>query len=403
MTSSSPVVRQFGGLASGRLMAAALSFVWLAVAARELTIGEFADLALLLSVGSMVGVIADWGWPILLNEAVAADPRRAAASARFVLARRTRLASIAAVGVAVMYLAAAQDRAVVVPAIFAISVLASAGYTTFTAALRGLGHVGPDAGNEVASRVILLGVGFVLLHSGGGLITAVVVISAVDVASLLVTGAIARRLLPSDEPVDRARFTLSRVGPLGLASLVGLVYYRIDVWLLALLRPDSEVARYSLSFRILDGLAIPAGALAMVAVGATATMDRTAALRRSDRMIAWLALALLPAIVALLATPERVLGIAFGSEYEQAAPVLRLLTLAAIPTVAYLVWSPLVGLRGRNLLPIMLASLLINLGLNAVLIPTYGDQGAAVATIIGQTGLAVSMRLSLRERGTPSP
>ena len=76
MTGTASILRQFGGLAGGRLVAAVLSFAWLGVAARELTVGEFADFALLLSVGAMVGVVADWGWPILLNEAVAADPRR---------------------------------------------------------------------------------------------------------------------------------------------------------------------------------------------------------------------------------------------------------------------------------------------------------------------------------------
>lgn len=398
MTGTASILRQFGGLAGGRLVAAVLSFAWLGVAARELTVGEFADFALLLSVGAMVGVVADWGWPILLNEAVAADPRRGWAATTYVLTRRLRLAVLAVVGVAVLYMVAARYRSVLPPLIFGFSLAATVGYTTFTAGLRGKGRVGPDAWNEVVSRSALLGVGVAVLHRDGGLLAVLTIVAAVDLISFLTLGAIARSSLSSEAPVDRSRFALSRVGPLGLASLAGLVYYRADVWLLAMLSSDVEVARYSVCFRVLDGITIPAGALAMIVVAKTAGLDHRSALARADRMVRWLVLGLLPVVAVLCVAPRWVLEVAFGPQYADATTVLRLVALAAVPTVAYLVWSPLVGLRGRSLLPIMAASLVVNLGLNSVLIPEYGSEGAAIATIIGQAGLAVSMRLSLHER-----
>jgi O-antigen/teichoic acid export membrane protein len=393
----SAVVRQFGGLAGGRLAAAAVSFVWLVIVARELSFADMADLALLLSVGAIMSVVADAGYPLLLNEAVAADPDRGWASVAYVVPRRLVLGVVAVLGTAVMYLVAAQNQSVVVPAVFALSILCTICYTSFAAALRGMGRVGPDAWNELLSRVLLLVLGVILLSRGLGLVPVVLLYVLADALSFAALLVVARRGLPRAAPVDRSRFRLRRVAPLGLASLAGLAYFRLDLWLLAVIgNDDAAVATYSVCYRILDGLAIPAGALAMVSVGATARLDVAAAKRTADKMAAFLCLLLSPAVLLLLAAPASILSLLFGAKYADGATVLRILAVAVIPTVSYLVWAPLVGLRGSRLLPIMVVSLVVNIGLNVVLIPRYGAEGAAIATLVGQAGLAVALRWSLR-------
>lgn len=391
-----PLVRQFTGLSGGRIVAALVSFVWLAVAARRLPVDEFADLALVLSVGAMVAVITDWGLVVLLNEAVAAEPARARSSLVLVVRRRLLL-SVPAIGIlAVAYLVAANDRSGWVPTVYAVSLLATVAHTSAAAALRGMGRIAPEAVNEVVSRVVVLSAGALVVVGGGGLVAVVAVYAAADLGSAVYLGWSARRSLSAERTADAARFRIRRAGPLGLASMIGLVYYRIDVWLLALLATATAVAQYSVSYRLLDGLIIPAGAMAMVLIGNTANLAHGDAVRRSDQMAGLLSLILLPAVALLVAAPSTVLRVAFGPEYVDGASILRILALAVIPSAAALAWAPLVALRSRGLLVVTTASLVLNLGLNLALIPAIGARGAAIATVVGQCLQAVAFRVLLR-------
>lgn len=399
----SAVARQFGWLTAGRATAAVLSFLWLAVAARSLSLREFADLALILAVGAILSVFADWGLPLVLNEALAAEPARGRSTLALVIRWRLLLSVISALAVTGLYWLAASDPTPAVPAIFAVSLVASAWHTSCSAALRGAVSVVPDAANEVLSRLFVLVAGATLLWNGAGLIGAVAVYAAADTLSAIALTIAAVRRLPADAPANRNRFRLRRIVPFGLASIVGVAYYRIDVWLLAVMSSAAEVARYSVSYRILDALVMPAGALAVVTIGSTARLDDASAVRKADRMVKILCTCMVPAVVILEVAPGPLLRLAFGSDYIGGASVLRVLALTVIPSVAVLLWVPLVALRGRGVLAISAGLLASNVALNCLLIPHFGAMGAAVATLIGQSASAVLVRLRLSRLGGDEP
>ncbi len=392
----SRVARQVGGLTGARGAAAAISFVWLALAARSLSLPVFADLALVLSLGAVTAVVADFGYALLLNEAVAAEPARARSTLAVVIRRRLALALVASAAMSGLYRLAAGDARWVVPAVFAVSVLATTWHTSCSAALRGAGSVVPEAANEVVSRLIVLVLGAGLLANGAGLLGVVAVYAVADVLSALALTLVAWRRLPGGTLPDRVRFRIGRVMPIGLASVAAVVYYRIDVWLLAVLSTAGDVAQYSISYRMLDVLVLPAGAMAAVSIGSTARLDNRAAIRRTDHMVVTVCLALFPATVALVLFPGFLLELAFGAAYGPGAAVLRLLALAIPPSVAVTVWAPLVGLRGKGLALITVGCLAANLAGNVALIPWLGAEGAAIATVLGQTAFAVVLRLRLR-------
>lgn len=401
----SRVARQVGGLTGARGAAAAISFLWLALAARWLSLPEFADLALLLSLGAVVSVVADFGYPLVLNEALAAEPARSRSSLVIVLRRRIGLAVVASVVMAALYRAGANDDRWIVPAVFTVSVLATAWHTSCSAALRGAVSVVPEAANEVLARVFVLLAGTTLLANGPDLLAAVAVYAAADVVSAVGLTLVSWRRLPAGGPADLPRFRMRRVLPLGMASIAAVVYYRIDIWLLAVLSTASEVASYSICYRVLDALVLPAGAMAAVSIGSTARLDNASAVRRTDRMAALVCLCLFPAIVVLAFIPGVLLELGFGPRYSSAGPVLRILALAIPPSVAVLVWAPLLALRGRGIGTVTLFCLAVTVGLNLALIPGLGGEGAAWATVLGQVTFAVLVRLRLRAlaAGAPAP
>lgn len=389
---------QFGVLASGRFMAAAVSLLWFAIAARELSIDEFADLSLLLSVGGMSAVIADWGYAVVVNESVARSPASARSALVLALRRRLALTPIAIAVTAALYLTASNDRSVLVVLAFSASLVASVVYTTATAAMRGAGTVTPDAVNEVASRCGVLVIAAMLVHRGGGLLVVIVAYAAVDIVSATVLTRVAWGRLSGEVAVDRAAFSMQRLLPLGFASLVGLVYYRVDIWLLGLLGSAEDLARYAVCVRILDGLIIPAGVLAVLIVGSTASLPLNEARHKADRMAGMLVAALTPAIAILLVIPGPLLALGFGETYRSAAPILRITSLAIIPTILGMAWAPLASLRGLGIVRVTSISLVGNVALNILLIPHLGGSGAAVATVIGQIVFAALLRVNLRDR-----
>lgn len=393
----------FVPLAAGRVVAALLSWVWLAVAARELPVGSFGDLALLLAIGSMSCAIADLGLPLVLMQVVAERPASARAALALTIRRRLGAGVGAAAVVAVAYSVATGRLSIAVPCAYGISLLATTVYTSVNAAMRAVGQPRAEAANEVLSRMAVLAVGWWWLASGGGLLAAVVTYAGADVASAALLVAIAHRRLPvSAGTMDPDELSVRRAAPLALGGVLGTVYNRIDVWLLALMSGSLSVAAYAAAGRVLEGLLLPAGSLSALVVPnvARAPGSREAVLKRLT-VRAVLLVAPLALAVGLLAGP--ILGLAFGSPYRGGGGVLAVLMGAAVPGAVVLVAAPVAALGDpRRFVAEVAAGLALNLAANAALLPRYGAVGAAWATVVSQVVLSVRLwRLALRSCAEP--
>ncbi|MDQ6796400.1 MAG: hypothetical protein M3011_00005, partial [Actinomycetota bacterium] len=79
----------------------------------------------------------------------------------------------------------------------------------------------------------------------------------------------------------------------------------------------------------------------------------------------------------------------FGAQFGQAAGLLRLLLVAAVPSAVVIVVAPLAFLRGRAVaVRGFLVMLVADVGLNLALIPAMGSAGSALATLACQVVLA---------------
>ena len=387
-------------LASGRVLAALTSAVWLMVAARFLPVDAFGDLALLLAIGAIFGIATDLGLTIVLAQVVASDTTMGPGAVTLVVRRRLVAGVIACGGVALGYLVAATDSSPIIPLVFSASILATAVHTSLTAALRAAGRVGPEALNEVISRCGVLAVGSVWLSRGGGLLAAVIVYAVADVLSAIALSAVARRRLSGPAgPLDvSGHFGLRAVAPLAVFTLLTTVYYKVDVWILALLRDSATVAPYAAAYRILDGLLLPAGALAALVVPRMVQTHNDDRRRNAARLTLAAVAVVAPGavVVALVARPLMVT--LFGQPYASGGPVLVVLMASAVPGAAALVLSQAAALMARRRLAIVtVVALTANVVLNVALIPAYGAIGAAWAAVFSQVLLAVLLVVSLRQ------
>lgn len=389
------VASGFLGLSGGRLAAGLMSWLWLIIAARALPLEQFGDLALLLSLGAVFSVAADLGLPLVLMRVTAERPETAFSAVVVAIRRRVIAGVVAVAAVAVAFNVTASRPSVLLPALFGVSVLSTAVHTSVAAALRGLGRPRAEVVNEVVSRLSVLVVGGWWVSRGGGLVAAVATYAAADAVSAVALWAVARRL-PGRQDASAADLSIRRTGPLALAGILGTLYYRIDLWMLAMMTNSRALALYAAAYRLLDGLLIPTGALSALMIPLTTSLSSRERLAFGDRIVrSGSVLAAVAGIVAIVAAPW-VLASTFGADYGPASGTLRILLLGLVPSVAVLVLAPMAAIADRRgFARIVGGALLLNVAAIVALVPSLGAQGAAWATLVSQCLLAVRLRRQL--------
>ncbi|HEY3101149.1 MAG TPA: oligosaccharide flippase family protein [Methylomirabilota bacterium] len=234
------------------------------------------------------------------------------------------------------------------------------------------------------SSVITVGV----IGVGGG----VVALLAGSVATSIVMLVVARVLAgpTGGAPAVSAgatRALLRRAVPFGLLMAGFALYYRVDMVMLEWLAAPGELGRYAAAYRFLDAVIALAAALGgplfprLSSVALTAPREARRLLEAGWRPL--LALGL-PLTVGTLAVADDVVALLFGREFAGAAPLLRLLILGTLP----LFWVNVAGHaliaadRVWPLVGVYALSALVNVAGNAVLIPSWGAGGAALATVV---------------------
>lgn len=193
--------------------------------------------------------------------------------------------------------------------------------------------------------------------------------------------------------VQRLLYSLT---PFAVSFVVLTVYAKVDVLLLAHWWPASEVGLYTAAYKFVDLTR------ALATVGAAAVyprLSRASAAQGDDGRLAGarlLELGLLgavPVAAVLWALRAPVIGLAFGPAYAGSVAVLAFLA-AVLPALTLNVIALYVLAAARHMRWVAAlygATLAVNLALNLAFIPTRGAQGAALAMLISEWGLAAGL------------
>ena len=218
-----------------------------------------------------------------------------------------------------------------------------------------------------------------------------------------------RRWAPADYRgwrFDRstARGFLVESWPMFVAFLYTQIYYRVDVILLERLASGGDAGIYTASARIYD---ILIGVLPLLSVSLFPTLTRWYAgdagvfRERYARMTRWITWGGVVLLAGVWVVRKTVVDLIFGEEYLAAAGVLpwhlgsALVMYHAMFRAAYLTLCR----RQIVLLWTSLLGAVLNVGLNLVLIPRFGAEGAAMAGLATQVvALVLSNVLFLETR-----
>jgi O-antigen/teichoic acid export membrane protein len=215
----------------------------------------------------------------------------------------------------------------------------------------------------------------------------------VAAANLMVLRARVRALeagdeAPAAEPLPHWQAMLAMGLPLLLASSTVYLKGWVDTLMLGVYRTEAEVGVYNVALKLAALASLPL--VAVNAIAAPRFAEASAAgepwrLRRtveqSGRMIL---LSSVPIAVALAAAPRLWLGM-FGPEAAAGATVLVILCAAYLLSALAGSVGYLLQMIGKQVVfqNITLAVLAISIALNALLVPRYGIEGAAVSTCVG--------------------
>lgn len=377
------------------------------VVARAVGVAEYgwftfgtALVSLLLSFGSL-------GIDVAVVRATAQDRERV--SELFASGLVLRLtAGVVALGVAVLLapLLLETSRAVatvaLVGAALLVDELTTYVSTVFKAFERMRFHATTLVVNRLVSMALVLGAH--LLGAGLEVLLAAYLVGSVG--ALVYAVAVLRRHFPPVHLGAARRATattLLRTGaPLGVAAVLNMALFRADAVVVEAVAGSGEVGLYGVAFRCYEALVFVAWSLG------TVTLPRFSAQgvgARTERLLTAAVTAALavyvPALVGSLFLAREVVSTAFGERYAEAAQAVPWLMLALVLFgTTFVARSAAVGVGGRpSVAAVAGAALAVNVGLDLLLVPALGFEGAAIGTACAAAVEVVLTLVVLRRLG----
>lgn len=260
----------------------------------------------------------------------------------------------------------------------------------------------------VVQGAVLAGGSSAVAASGGGVVAFLWVFVASNVANFAIVATVALRQSGRLHwrPRPGVWWALARAAVLlGLAQLCITLYYRLDLLILAAIKPEDDVGQYGAAYRVLETfVVVPSLAMTVLTpvIAASVVAGKEVLQRRYGHLLHLIAILSFPVAVAGLLTASRVFPAVPGfAEFGGGGDALAILAVAA-PCIFFGTALSAVLVSGHEqgrLLGVSFAGLLVNLALNVALIPPFSYRGAAVATSITEivvvTGLVLSIRRHL--------
>jgi O-antigen/teichoic acid export membrane protein len=175
--------------------------------------------------------------------------------------------------------------------------------------------------------------------------------------------------------------------PLLGMQMLNLIIGWTDTLMLGSFKSAIDVGLYNAANPPSALIAAPLNAIRLIYLPVTTTLWATGAIAEMRRnftiLTKWLCVATMPLFLVLFFFPETVLGFLFGASYVSAASTLRILAIGFI-------LSNFLGPNGTTLIAMghprfvmwaTVAAVVVNVGLNATLIPPLGIEGAAIASL----------------------
>jgi O-antigen/teichoic acid export membrane protein len=264
-------------------------------------------------------------------------------------------------------------------------------------------RLGATSGLELARQAILVGLTVVLVLVGAGLLPLLAALIPSSLIVLAATWGLARQEVRV-RPIFHPRAWAALVRPaivLSLSSGVATIYIFTAQILTSLSASSVQTGLFAASLRVFAVVASIPALMVTSALPLLARAARDDADRLEFAMQGLFEVALIAGVgvgVILIVGAKPIIDVVGGHKYAGATGPLRIEGAAVLGTCLTPVWSTgLLALHRHSAqLVCNLISLAVVAGVTLGLAPVIGARGAAVATVVGEWTVAVSLLLALR-------
>jgi len=190
----------------------------------------------------------------------------------------------------------------------------------------------------------------------------------------------------------------------GISNMIWVAYFNFDVFLLSLLRTETEVGIYAGVYRI-----IAINYILGFAVANTFTpilfekfeSDRRDYGKVSRKLVTTMAIIGLLTSLILYGTSDWLVPMIIGNTYREGAVIARILSIAVVFRLINFGLCEILttGKRQKARVSVEMALLVTNMALIGILVPSYGGVGAAIATVGAEVVLFSTGVLACRTYG----
>lgn len=185
---------------------------------------------------------------------------------------------------------------------------------------------------------------------------------------------------------DKYRMLLAFSLPLMFSVATSVLLNHVDNLLIGYYLTSNQVGIYDSAFTVSRLILAPASSFAFLFLPTISSLhadNDLGAMRNLYKLVTkWIVILVIPVFLMLFAFPATVLGAVFGPSYTQGAIVLRIITFGFFIRVLAGLCGETVKSLGKSQLILYVQVVIggMNIGLNLLLIPTFGILGAALAS-----------------------
>jgi O-antigen/teichoic acid export membrane protein len=384
-------------LVAGRYAVAALAWVGTIIIVRQLTVEEFGEYSVIFSLLGIVGFIADLRISrIVLADVLGADDEEAVKVVGSYTGLRLVIGLVSwVVAVVVVMIGASTgdySRAIVIGTVLGglNLVILSVAYgmiLLFEARLWLRDVAISNVLGQAAAFALILGVAAAGIASLQWFVASTVLNALVVLGWLIFT---LRRGTGIRIRWERSQWWvwLKEAAPLALGAALDTIYFRIDIVMLSIMASASAAGIYNIGYKFSDLMgAVPIAIMtpALTLMVAAWPHDPPAFRRTFRHTYVLLLVGAVGATVGFLVYAEPLIRALYQKqEYVDGADAARLLVVGqALHFFTLLAFTTLVSVKRNRLYPVaMLLGVVVNIGLNLVLIPKYSYTGSGWATVI---------------------
>ena len=191
--------------------------------------------------------------------------------------------------------------------------------------------------------------------------------------------------------------------PLGLSTILAALYLRAPILVLGMVSSKAQVGLFGVGFKVLEGLrALPYFVtITLMPEFARMAENRDRLDTLVERAVRLLQFFVIPMLIGIVTLADEVTAVVGGDEFEGSASVIRILAVGvAAAFISGVLGQAMVALnRQAQLLMLVSAILVLNVGLCLALIPSLGARGAALGFVIAEIAALLGVMLLFGRSG----